>query len=196
MDGYTGCGLSGNGRHGLGVCRRAVMITVSGPRLWLPPADRSLEPESITDSPRIWGIAGSKYFVFLARQRRCGDHKPASRRISNGGPYSFAAETVRRVVIDHTDRLHPGVNDGGSDKLESALLQGPGDFLGEGSIGGNGAGVLNRLSVNECPGELARNRLRTFAWPGRCGRPQLWLRSWRGSGRCRDPGAVAECRTL
>ncbi len=37
--------------------------------------------------------------------------------------YRMVAEALDAVVVDHADRLHVGVNDGGTDEFEAALGQ-------------------------------------------------------------------------
>ena len=39
------------------------------------------------------------------------------------------AEAIRAVIVDNANRLHPGVNDSWSDKLEPAALHLLGDLL-------------------------------------------------------------------
>lgn len=53
--------------------------------------------------------------------------------VSNSAP----AEAANGVVIDHSDGLHPGVDDHRADEFEAAFFKGDGDGFGERRAGGD-----------------------------------------------------------
>src|SRR5207302_8419206 len=74
------------------------------------------------------------------------------------GLHRIVAEAAGQVVVDHADRLHPGVDDHRSDELEALGLQRLGDLLGQRRLGrhlGNlGEVILQRLAAGEAPAEV------------------------------------------
>src|ERR1700689_2998424 len=65
-----------------------------------------------------------------------------------------AAKAMRQMIIDHSRRLHPRVDDDGPDELETALLQCICDRLRERALRRHGTSVLNWFVADEVPGEM------------------------------------------
>src|SRR5262245_57052358 len=66
-----------------------------------------------------------------------------------------AAKTDQGMVVHDTYRLHPGVDDGGTDELEAAALQLLRDLFGERGLSRHRSSVTrHRPTIGERPAEI------------------------------------------